>query len=81
MNKEEIITYDLKIVTKSNKYIFLNDDIETLSRAEIIAKNFIDNNERKEAKYIQIWKTKNNLSAEAIGRGIRFEATIGGAGD
>ena len=66
MNKEEIITYDLKIVTKSNKYIFLNDNIETLSRAEIIAKNFIDNNERKEAKYIQIWKTKNNLSTTLI---------------
>ncbi len=66
MNKEEIITYDLKIVTKSNKYIFLNDNVETLSRAEIIAKNFIDNNERKEAKYIQIWKTKNNLSTTLI---------------
>ena len=66
MNKEDVITYDLKIVTKSNKYIFLNDNIETLSRAEIIAKNFIDNNERKEAGSVQIWKTKNNLSTTLI---------------
>ena len=66
MKKEDIITYDLKIVNSSGKYFFLADNIDSIEDAESFIKNIKPILKDKDLEAIQIWRTKNNISTSLI---------------
>ena len=63
--KEDTIIYDLKVKTKSGRYISLSDNIFTLDLAIAKAKDFLLK-ENEKVYSVQVWETKNGMTTSLI---------------
>ena len=63
--KEDTIIYDLKVKTKSGRYISLSDNIFTLDLAIAKAKDFLLKEDEK-VYSVQVWETKNGMTTSLI---------------